>query len=90
LADEVFDCGGYLLVRKGSIETQVPFKSIQNVSFSFTNPPRITLLVSEPTPLGKSIVFSPIRRFSLTTVLNPFKNEIADELIERAGRARQS
>ena len=86
LADDVYDCGDYLLVRKGGEEESVALSNIFNVSASLMlNPPRITLRLSEPGKFGKEIAFSPIKRFTL----NPFaKDEVSEDLMLRVDRAR--
>jgi hypothetical protein len=86
LADEVTDYGSYLLVRRGSVEDRVDLANIMNISSSvLVNPPRVTLRLISPGKLGKEIVFSPIRPFTL----NPFaRNAIVEDLIERVHRAR--
>jgi hypothetical protein len=87
LVDEVFDCGDYLLVRKGGEEENVSLGNIMNVSASaMTSPPRITLRLLNPGKFGAEISFSPPARFSL----NPFaRNPVADDLIVRVDRARR-
>ncbi|HEY2410679.1 MAG TPA: hypothetical protein VGI40_00470 [Pirellulaceae bacterium] len=86
LADEVFDNGQYLLVRKGRLEERVALSNIMNLSFSpHMNPKRITLTLREPSNLGREIAFSPPMHFSL----NPFaKSPLVDELIERIDAAK--
>lgn len=86
LADEVWDGGDHLVIkRRGQTET-VPLTNIMNVSASLlVNPPRITLRLVNPGNLGEEISFSPQRKLSF----NPFaRNAIADELIERVHRAK--
>jgi hypothetical protein len=87
LADEVYDCGDYLLVKSRGIELQVPLAGIINVNSTVAmNPPRITLRLADAGALGAEIVFAPVRRFSF----NPFaRNPIADELVLRVDRARR-
>jgi hypothetical protein len=87
LADEVFDCGDYLLVRMRGEEERVPLGGVMNVSAStLVNPPRITLRLVAPGRFGTEISFAPITPFSL----NPFaRNRIADDLIVRVDRARR-
>ena len=86
LVDEVYDCGDYLLVKTGRLETQIPLSEIMNVSTSTAvNPPRITLLLAADHGSGVEVKFTPLRRFTL----NPFaKNEIAEDITARACRAR--
>jgi hypothetical protein len=87
LADEVYDGGDYLLVKKGDNEERVPLSNIMNVSSTLmVNPPRVTLRLVKPGKFGKEIVFTPDRPFTL----NPFSpNEIVDRLIERVDQARR-
>jgi len=87
LADEVYDCGDTLLVRKGGREERVALSNVINVSVSsMTNPPRITLRLERPSRLGDEIVFSPLVP---AISLNPFaKNAVGEDLIVRVDRAR--
>ena len=87
LADEVYDCGDFLKVRKGSEEATIPLSTIMNVSATTQiNPPRITLRLARPCRFGDEITFSPVKAFSF----NPFaKNPIAEDLIVRVDAARR-
>jgi hypothetical protein len=86
LADEVHDCGEYLLVKKGREEERVMLTNVMNVSAPiFINPKQITLRLIEPGKFGDEIVFSPVFKFSL----NPFvRNDVAEDLIVRVDQAR--
>lgn len=86
LADEVYDCGDHLLVRKGNDEERVPLSNIMNVSASvLVNPPRISLRLATPGKFGDEVSFSPVRPFTL----NPFaRNPVAEDLIVRVDKAR--
>ena len=60
LADEVYDCGDSLLVRRGGIEESVPISAIREVTLAlFSRPPRITLRLATPGKFGNAIVFTP-------------------------------
>jgi len=87
LVDEAWDAGEYLVLKNKGIEEMVRLENIMNVSAStFTNPPRVTLMLRTPSRLGNEITFSPPTPFTL----NPFKkNPIIDELIQRVDRARK-
>lgn len=88
LADEVYDCGTFLLVRNRGQEERVEIASVMNVSATtMMNPPQITLRLSQPRADGTSeLTFSPATGFTL----NPFaKNEVAEDLIVRVDRARR-
>lgn len=89
LADSVDESRDFLLVRRGSIEQRVAFANVLNISMSqFTNPPRLTLRLRTPGPLGDEIVFIPK---APAIRWNPFKrNEIAERLIRRVDEARTS
>jgi hypothetical protein len=89
LADEVYDCGDYLIVRNRGEEERIELSNIMNVSaITFMNPPQITLRLITPSRFGSEITFSPAINFAKFT-LNPFaKNPIAEDLIVRAHRAR--
>jgi hypothetical protein len=86
LADEVYDGGDYLLVKRGRIEERIALSDIMNVNSSvMVNPPRITLRLARPSKLGDEVAFSPVRPMTL----NPFaRNPIADDLIVRVDAAR--
>jgi len=86
LVDEVYDCGDYLLVKSGRVETQIPLSEIMNVSTSIAvNPPRITLHLAADHGSGVEVKFTTPRRFTL----NPFaKNQIAEDIMARAFQAR--
>lgn len=86
LADEVYDCGDYLLVRNNGVEERLALSNVMNVSVAtYVNPPRITLQLVEPGNLGPEIVFTPPVFFRI----NPFaRNPIGDDLIWRAYAAR--
>ena len=89
LADEVRDCGSYLVVRNRNQEVTVDLSNIMNVSATTNmNPPHVTLRLVQPCRLGTEIVFSPLRGpFSL----NPFrKNEVVEDLIARVDQARRT
>lgn len=87
LADEVFDCGEFLLIRKSDREEKVSLSNIMNVSASTSmNPQRITLKLVQPGMLGAEISFSPVTPF----IINPFaKNKLAEDLIVRVDQARR-
>ena len=86
LADEVYDQGDFLLVRKGPDEERIALSNVMNVSSSLsTNPPRVTLRFAKPGRFGEKIAFMPV----IGLRLNPFARiPIVDDLIVRADRAR--
>jgi uncharacterized membrane protein YobD (UPF0266 family) len=88
-ADEVFDCGDHLLVKKSGEEDTVPLSNIVNVNFS-KNPQnisaQITLRLASPGKFGTEISFAPPPRIYLRF---PPRNEIAEDLIVRAEQARR-
>jgi hypothetical protein len=86
LADEVKDCGEYLIVKRKDVEERIMLADIFNVSMSqFTNPPRISLRLRKSGKLGDEVLFMPIQNFRL----NPFaRNEIAEDLMKRTDSAR--
>lgn len=87
LADEVFDCGDFLLVRNGHDEDRVFLSNVMNVAPSvMINPPRIVLRLVTPGRWGSEIVFSPEKPFTL----NPLARiPVAEDLIVRVDRARR-
>jgi hypothetical protein len=88
LADEVFDGGDYLLVRRRGIEERVAFSDITNVGMSWsTRPPRLTLRLRKSGKFGDKVVFIPASFFSF----NPFaRNPIEQDLIRRVDAARRN
>ena len=85
LADEVWDAGSELVVKKGGVEAHVPLSQIVNVSYErFTNPPLATLRLREPSALGDQIVFAPPVRFFRFA-----RNPLVDDLIARVDAARR-
>ncbi len=85
LADEVWDAGNELIVKKGTAEVRVPLSQIANVSYErFTNPPLVTLTLREPTVLGSEIVFAPPVRF-----LRFLRSPVVADLIQRVDAARR-
>jgi hypothetical protein len=60
LADEVYDCGDSLLVRRGKMEERVALTNIVDVSnASLSRPPRVTIDLALPGIFGSSISFVP-------------------------------
>lgn len=85
LADEVWDAGSELIVKKGGAEAHVLLSQIVNISYErFTNPPLVTLALREPTALGDRIVFAPPVRF-----LRFARNPLVDDLILRVDATRR-
>ncbi len=86
LADEVYDCGDFLLIRNGGEEERISLSNIMNVSASTNmNPPRVTLRLVNSGKFGTEVVFSPIAKLTI----NPFaKNPVAEDLIIRVDKAR--
>jgi len=87
--DDVFDCGDDLLVKKSGEEDTVPFSNIINVNFS-KNPQnisaQITLRLASPGKFGTEISFAPPPKIYLGF---PPRNEIAEDLLVRAEKARR-
>jgi len=82
-ADEVFDCGDSLVVRKGTVEDRIPLQDIGSVRASrFSNPERITLQLSRHCKFGREVAFIPVARW------HPFaRHPVARELNVRINRA---
>lgn len=88
LADEVYDYGEFLLIRRSDKEERVALSNIMNVSFSDNrNARRITLRLVQPGSLGAEISFSPVSSF---TIIPSAKNPIAEDLIIRVDNARRN
>jgi hypothetical protein len=87
LVDEVFDCGSYLLARKGGIEEHIPLQDIINVGFEVNQKPaRIRLTLAKPCRLGNEVTFALPPRFYFSPIP---RSEIAEDLIYRVHQARQ-
>ena len=88
LMDEVYDCGDYLLVKKGRQEETVLFSNINYVRFSNTRDgaqPRIRLSLDAPGKFGAEILFVPPQN-----PLAPRTNKVADDLVARVNEARSA
>jgi hypothetical protein len=86
LADEVYDCGDSLLVRRGGLEESVPLADVTQVALAlFSRPPRITLKLAKPGKFGRSIVFTP----PTSPGQEIFgRNPIAEQLLAKVDKAR--
>jgi hypothetical protein len=86
LADEVYDCGDSLLVRRGGLEESVPLAEVTQVALAlFSRPPRITLKLAKPGKFGRSIVFTP----PTSPGQEIFgRNPIAEQLLAKVDKAR--
>jgi hypothetical protein len=86
LVDEVFDCGDFLLIRKGGEKERVSLSDIINVNFAVNQrPARITLTLARPGKFGSLVSFALPPRIYLHPVP---RSEIAEDLIVRAHNAR--
>lgn len=87
LFEEVYDCGDYLLAKKGGEEEHIPLSKISCVDYSpFNKPPTITLHLTTPGKFGDEILFyPPAQRFSFTVLPH---SPIADDLIARVNQAK--
>jgi len=91
LADEVYDCGDFLLIKKRREEERVALSDIRYVEFStfgtLLRIPLISLKLFHSTPgkFGNEIAFVPPLLFRL----NPFaKDQVAVDLTARVDAAR--
>jgi hypothetical protein len=87
LADEVDDCGDFLVFRKGGEEDTVLLSNIINVNFSADRrgaAPRITLTLAAPGKFGSEIMFAPPAQFFVPSG----RNAVAEDLLARAYKAR--
>jgi hypothetical protein len=85
LADEVWDDGDTLVVKKGGQEQRIALGDIKNVNYSvMTSPPRVVLSLRRPSVFGDQVAFcAPIRFIPFAT------SPIIDDLIERIDVARR-
>ena len=85
LADEVWDDGGALLVKKGGESLRINFTDIKKVDYSyFTNQPRVTLRLNNNTIFGDTLSFMPPTNF-----LPYIKNRDIVELVDRIENLRK-
>ena len=85
LVDEVWDDGAMLVVRDKGREERIALSNIMNVSYSpLMNPPRVTLMLRQPSNFGSEITFSAPIRFA------PFaKSPVIEDLIRRVDATRR-
>jgi hypothetical protein len=85
LADEVWDDGNGLVVKKGGQEERIALGDIKNVNYStMSSPPRVVLSLRRPSVFGDQVAFcAPIRFVPFAT------SPIIDDLIERIDVARR-
>jgi hypothetical protein len=85
LVDEVWDDGTALVVRDKGREDRIALSNIMNISYSpLINPPRVTLMLRQPSNFGTEITFSAPVRFT------PFaKSPVIEDLIRRVDAVRR-
>lgn len=84
LADEVYDEGDSLIVKKGNVKETILLSEIKNISYlEMANPPRVTINIRRETSLGKEISFSAVREG-----LGFRKNPLILDLIDRIDALR--
>ena len=89
LADDVYDYGDHLLIRRGGREEEVGLSEIINISYAaFSSPARVTLSLRRETLFGREISFCPPVLFA---PFDPFKKSpVIDDLIVRVDEARNT
>jgi hypothetical protein len=85
LADEVWDDGAALVVKKSGQEERIALSDIKNVNYStMSSPPRVVLSLRRPSVFGDQVAFcAPIRFVPFAT------SPLIDDLINRIDVARQ-
>jgi hypothetical protein len=84
LADEVWDDGNGLVIKKSGEQERVALSDIKTISYSpFANPPRVTLSLLRPTAFGDQITFNGPMRFMAFG-----GSPVIQDLIDRVDRAR--
>jgi hypothetical protein len=85
LADEVWDDGDALVVKKSGQEQPIALSDIKNVNYStMSSPPRVVLSLRRPSVFGDQVAFcAPIRFVPFAT------SPIIDDLINRIDVARR-
>ncbi|MEY4880487.1 MAG: hypothetical protein RJB62_1956 [Pseudomonadota bacterium] len=83
MADEVWDDGDALVIKRGRTEERIPLSDISHVYyFLLTNPERMTLSFHKPTAFGPRIPFALPLRWNVFT-----KSPIAEDLKKRINAA---
>ncbi len=86
LADEVWDDGNALVIKKGGRRERVALSDIKAVSYSpLANPPRVTLSLLRATAFGDEIIFNGPMRFSPIGGIPAIQ-----DLIERVNRIQRT
>jgi hypothetical protein len=82
LADEVWDDGDALVVKKSGQEQRIALSDIKNVNYStMSSPPRVVLSLRRPSVFGEQVAFcAPLRFVPFAT------SPIVDDLIDVARR----
>jgi hypothetical protein len=85
LADEVWDDGNALVVKKSGQEERIALTDIKNINYStMSSPPRVVLSLRRPSVFGEQVAFcAPLRFVPFAT------SPIIDDLIDRIDAARQ-
>jgi hypothetical protein len=85
LADEVWDDGNSLVIKKRGEQERVALSDIKTISYSpLANPPRVTLSFLRSTAFGNEITFNgPMRLIPIGG------NPVIQDLIDRVDRARR-
>ena len=85
LADEVFDAGDALLVRRGSRKERIALADIKNVNYiPFMSPPQVSLSLRRPGAFGDKIVF-----FMPLRIVPQASDPVIEALINRIDAARK-
>jgi hypothetical protein len=85
LVDSAWDDGTEIVIRNAGTEDRILLSNVINVGHSsFTNPPRITLTLREPTRFGIEITFSPPTNWTFWKT-----HPVAQDLIRRLDENRQ-
>ena len=86
LADEVWEDGDMLVVKKRGQEQRIAFSDIKNVNYSpMMSPPRVVLSLRRTSVFGDQVAFcAPIRFVPFAT------SPVIDDLIDRIDAARQN
>ena len=85
LADEVYDCGDELLVKRGGREDRIRFSDVMNVNYSVATKPSVIILdLRKESSLGKQI------RFCAPASTKMFeRNPLIGELITKVDDAKR-
>lgn len=93
LADKVWDCGEFLIVRNSGEDERIPLTQITNVGYAgYTNPRRVVLTVRRATKVDQVSFFPrlwPRNASSFRLAAFFFRHPVATDLAQRIDEAKR-